>query len=516
MADPLVPPADSTEVALSEAEQRWERRRKLAGVVLTPLAFAGAWLLAGGMPAEGRALAGILAATGTLWITEPIPLPVTAILGVVLCVLLGVADAKTALAPFADPVIFLFIGSFMLARAMTLHRLDRRLALGFLSIGWIARHPARVLGGLGLMAAAGSMWISNTATAAMMLPIALGILGALRGAAGGGELRDWPFSCGMMLIITYSASVGGIGTPVGSPPNLIAVGLVRSLAGVEISFLQWMALGVPMLLVMGAMGYGLLLFLHPPGQLSPQAADKLREHLRRDRAALGRWTVGEWNTLAAFGLAVAGWVLPGILGLVWGKENAWVGWLDARLPEAVVALAAACLLFVLPVDLRRGQFTLTWQEAARIDWGTILLFGGGMSLGALMFRTGVAESMARGLLELTGADSLWMITALAIGMGIVLSETTSNTASATMLIPAVIALAQAAGVDPVPPALGACFGSSFGFMLPVSTPPNAIIYGSGLVSIRAMVRAGLLFDLAGFAIILIGLRLLCPLVGLSA
>jgi sodium-dependent dicarboxylate transporter 2/3/5 len=189
-------------------------------------------------------------------------------------------------------------------------------------------------------------------------------------------------------------------------------------------------------------------------------------------------------------------------------------WLNARLPEAIVALFAAVLLFVLPLNLREGQFTLTWDQAVRIDWGTILLFGGGLALGTLMFDTGVAKALGETITGRLGISSLWAITALSIAMAIVLSEATSNTASANMIIPVVIGICQTAGISPIPPALGACLGASYGFMLPVSTPPNAIVYGSGLVTIPAMVRAGILFDVLGFAIIWCGLRLLCPWMGL--
>jgi sodium-dependent dicarboxylate transporter 2/3/5 len=172
------------------------------------------------------------------------------------------------------------------------------------------------------------------------------------------------------------------------------------------------------------------------------------------------------------------------------------------------------LLFALPVDRKRGRFTLGWDDAVRIDWGTILLFGGGLALGTLMFDTGVAHAMGRALTSKLGVQSLWTLTAVSILLGIILSEATSNTAAANMVIPVVIGIAQSAGVSPVPPALGACLGASYGFMLPVSTPPNAIVYGSGLVSVPSMVRAGIVFDVVGFAIIWAGLRVLCPLLGL--
>lgn len=183
--------------------------------------------------------------------------------------------------------------------------------------------------------------------------------------------------------------------------------------------------------------------------------------------------------------------------------------------EPVVALLAALLLFVLPVRLRDAEFTLTWEDAVRIDWGTILLFGGGLALGTLMFETGVADAMGAVLTSQFGFSSMWGLTLAATALAIVLSEATSNTAAANMVIPVVIAVAQATGVNPVPPALGACLGASFDFMLPVSTPPNAIVYGTGLVPIPKMMRAGVLFDVFGLVIIWTGLRVLCPLLGLA-
>jgi sodium-dependent dicarboxylate transporter 2/3/5 len=500
--------------AFSEQESRFDGWRKVAGAIAAPLGFLTTWLLASGnLSPEGRNLAAVLTAVGVLWVTETLPLPITAVLGAALSIVLGVADAKTVLAPFADPIVFLFIGSFILARAMMLHRLDRRIALAFLSLPWVGGRPGRVLAGMGAVTALISMWVSNTATTAMMLPVGLGILQALqevRGAPGGSRLRDWPYATGMMLMIAFAASIGGVGTPVGSPPNLIAIGLVRSLAGVQISFFRWMALAVPMLAAMGLVLFVLLCRLHPAGTAGREVGGELREYLARQYESLGGWTRAQVNTLAAFALAVFLWTLPGFLSFVLSPEHPWMRWYGSRLPEAVAALAAACLLFVLPTDLRQGRYTITWEEAVRIDWGVILLFGGGLSLGTLMFKTGVADALGRVVTAWTGADSVWTLTAAAIAMGIVLSETTSNTAAANMVIPVVIAIAQAAEVDPVPPALGACFGASFGFMLPVSTPPNAIVYSSGLVPITRMMAAGVLFDLLGFAIIFLGLRVLYP------
>jgi sodium-dependent dicarboxylate transporter 2/3/5 len=433
---------------ISSVEAAFERRRRAAGVVLAPLAFTAIYLMTGGLGPPGQMMASVLAAVVVLWICETLPLPVTALLGAVLCVALGVAPARQVLSYFADPIVFLFIGSFMLARAMAVHGLDRRIALSFLSIGWISATPARMLAGLGLVTAALSMWVSNTATTAMMLPIGLGILGALHRTSGDGALgsRPRPFATGMMLMISYSASIGGIGAPVGSPPNLIGIGMIRNSVGLDIGFFTWMAVAVPMLVVMAVVLFLLLHRLHPETPVraavgsaaSPASlSTDMRKHVAHERGRLGPWTRGQANTLVAFGVAVSLWILPGVLAVL-GLEDAPVSnWLEARMPEAVVALVAALLLFVLPVRLREGEFTLSWAEAVKIDWGTILLFGGGLTLGTLMFETGVARAMGEAFATQLGTSSLWGFTFTAIAIGIVMSETTSNTAAANMVIPSI-------------------------------------------------------------------------------
>ena len=229
---------------------------------------------------------------------------------------------------------------------------------------------------------------------------------------------------------------------------------------------------------------------------------------------MGPWSVGQVNTLIGFGFAVVFWIMPGILQLPWFEIPGLSGWFITHLPEPVVAISAAIILFILPVNLQKRTFTLSWSEAVKIDWGTILLFGGGLALGSLMFKTGVASALGNGFANLLGVETLWVLTGVSIAMAIILSEAASNTASANMIIPVVIAIAQAAQVSPLPPALGACLGASFGFMLPVSTPPNAIVYGSGMIPLPEMMRAGILFDIAGFFIIWAGLYLLCPVLGL--
>ncbi|MBX9677818.1 MAG: DASS family sodium-coupled anion symporter [Gemmataceae bacterium] len=513
-AGPLAAPA------VSEAEERFELWRKRLGFVLAPLAFALVFALASGLPYQGRALAATLAGVAVLWMTESLPLPATALLGALLCVVLKVDNLRDVLTPFADPIVFLFIGSFILAQAMSLHGLDRRLALAFLSMRWVGGKPLRVLAAMGFAVALLSMWVSNTATTAMMTPIALGILRAMHqmhreAGVQLPPLRSWPFASAMMLMVAYGASVGGIGTPVGSPPNLIALGQLREIAKVEVSFFTWTAIMVPMMVLMMIGLTTLLAVLHPQPAAPPQLRERLDDYIAEERGSLGAWTPGQIHTVIAFGIACTLWIVPGVLSAVMPEGDPVQAFFDRQFPESMVALGAALLLFVLPTNLREGKFAISWEEAVRIDWGTIILFGGGLTLGNQMFKTGVAKELAEGMIGIFGTPSIWTLTAGATLLGILISEAASNTASASMIIPAIIAMAQQAEVNPIPPTLGACLGASFGFMLPVSTPPNAIVYGTGMVPIWRMLRAGILFDILGFFLILAGLRILCPLLGLS-
>jgi len=304
---------------------------------------------------------------------------------------------------------------------------------------------------------------------------------------------------GLMLILAYGASVGGIATPIGTPPNLIGIGMIRQQLHMDISFLHWMLFAVPSTLVMFGVLYILIYFMYRPAH---SRIEGLKEYLSERKAGLGKLNRGQANTLFAFLTAVVLWVLPGILALLPGAQfKSWADSYQKLMPEGVVAVIAASLLFLLPVNFKKLEFTMKWQQATRIDWGTILLFGGGIALGKLAFSTGLAGSLGKSILMGTGVSGSGMITLLAIVLGVIISETTSNTASATMVIPVAISVAQAAGINPLAPALGACLGSSFGFMLPVSTPPNAIVYGTGFVPITKMVKTGLIFDIIGIGVI---------------
>lgn len=503
---------------LSPAEERFELWRNTIGLFLGPLIGLIIYLIP--MPAltpKAHILATILAWIVVWWITEPVPIPITALLGAVLCVVFDVASAKVAFAPFADPIIYLFLGSFILAEAMSVHGLDKRLAFGIMSLKWVGNSTGRILFAYGLICAFLSMWISNTATTAMMFPIGLGIIYAMGDiveqqtgkAVDPTHLR---YGTGMMLMAAFASSTGGIGTPVGSPPNLIGIAMIENYCKVKIPFFQWMLFCVPLLVFLFIVLYFLMYCLHKPELANIEGS---AEYLQRERAELGKWKPGERNALIAFLITVALWVIPGILAVIYSTGHPIYKAYSKMMPEGVAALIGAALLFLLPVNWKEREFTISWKQATKIDWGTLLLFGGGITLGNLMFDTKLAEVIGTGLLKLSGAKSVWGITFASIFIAILVSETSSNTASANMVVPVMIALSMAGGVNPIPPAIGATLGASWGFMMPISTPPNAIVYGSGMVPITKMIRAGIFFDIAGGIVLWVGLRILLPLVGLA-
>jgi sodium-dependent dicarboxylate transporter 2/3/5 len=497
---------------LSPTEERFERLRRKSGLVIAPLLYVLFLLMPlSGLTQEAHGLAATVVFVAALWITEAIPIPVAALVGAALCVLEGIAPPRTVFAPFADPVVFLFIGSFILARAMFEHGLDRRIAISILALKWVGPRPLRILVAFGGVTAFLSMWVSNTATTAMMYPIGLSLLAALNKARrkDGETANIRVYGSAMLLLCAYASSLGGIGTPVGTPPNLIGLGMIEKATGFRITFFQWMALTAP---IMGLLFVFLLFHIGRKAARLFHSVESFPEWIRAEQASLGPWSRGEKNTAIAFGCTVILWISPGLLSVVLGSENVVATFLSEHLPESVVALVGALLLFVMPINFREHRFTLSWKQAVQIDWGTILLFGGGLSLGALMFSTGLAEAVGRGLEAWTGVHSLTTITFLVTGLGIIITEFCSNTATANVVIPIAIGLAQANGISPVLPALGACLGASMAFLLPVSTPPNAIVYGSGLVPITRMIRYGFLMDIVSLVVVPVILLLWGPVV----
>lgn len=532
---------------LSPYEQAFDVWRRRLGAILAPVAFlvilTWPWALldfrepyAWSSPAQR--LGAVMATVAILWIGETLPMPVTALAGAATCVALRVAPAAKVFGPFADQLMFLFIGSFILSRAIFLHGLDKRLAFGVLSLAWVDARPKRVLFMFGAVTAFMSAWISNTATTAMMFAIGMSLLRFMFEPSGAGQKRgnspdeknadigsgyasprpsgriDPRYATGMMLMTSFAASIGGLATPIGTPPNVIGMTALRNSLNVEIHFLQWCVLGVPVVLV-------LFLFLAWYLNLRcPSGIERIeggREMLLSERNRLGPWTTGQVSTLIAFGVTVILWLTPGVIALVMGAESPASKAARDSLPEGVSSLVGAVLLFLLPGGVHRrpndiesngpaaGESTraMTWREATQIDWGVVLLYGGGFSLGVLANETGLAAAIGEWLTRVIPFSGEWSILIASTLIAALLSEVTSNTASATIIVPVVIAFARAAGVDPLPPGLGATLGASLGFMLPVSTPCNAIVYGSGYVPLLRMARHGLVLDLVGVATIVV-------------
>jgi sodium-dependent dicarboxylate transporter 2/3/5 len=466
------------------------RRGPALALALVLAALAYAFPLPG-LSEEGRRLTAVLAAVGALWVTEALPLAATALIGPAVAVAAGVAPAKAAFGALANPILVLLIGSFLLGRALQKHRMSERVAYGVLRLGVVRSDPLRAFVGLGLITAFVSAWIANTATVAMMLPIAQSVLLAMLPAPGAAAPRR--FAGALMLLIAYAASLGGLFTPIGTPPNLIGLGLIEQATAVRISFAEWIAKVLPvtlttLLLMMAWMAYRFR------GELGALVFD--RAQMVDRYAALGAWTAGQRWSAAAMLAAFAGWLAPPLAGLV---DPAAGKLLEARIPEGVVPLLAAAPLFLLRTGRGGREAILDLRDLRSIDWATIMLLGGGMCLGELMVQTGVGRSVGDLLAGHVPAGG--GLVALAVAFAILTSELTSNVASANMVVPVAVAVAQQAGADPLQPALAATVACTFGFMLPVSTPTNAMAYATGHVRQADMIRTGVVLDLLGAALL---------------
>ena len=507
------------EQQLSPQEERFEKGRRTVGLFLAPAATIVMLLLPLGIEDKQHTLAAVLVGVVVLWITEPVPIPIGGFIGIGAIVLLGVATADEALAPFGSSTVFTFIGAFILAAAMLKHGLAKRFAMFVLNFPGVGDSTFRVIIAFGVITALLSAFVSNTATVAMLLPTAIGILTVIAKLlqSQGVVAEDFDplrlrVGAALMLMLAYGASVGGLLTPVGSPPNLIGRGLIEEATGEKISFLDWMIMAAPICALMFVALAVVILLLNRP---ELRRLEGVEEYVDEERAKLGDFSVAERNTLIAFATTVTLWIVPGIVGIIAGTDSSAYETVGNRLDEGVVAVLGASLLFLLPTSWKEREFTLRWSDAAKIDWGTIVLFGTGIIFGSLLESTGLAETIGNGAFDKLGLASTFAITAFAVALAILVSETTSNTASAAVVVPIIIPIAMAAGINPFVPALAATFAASFGFMLPVSTPQNAIVYGSGCVPITTMIRSGFSFDVLGAILIILLLPVMVGVVGLA-
>ena len=507
------------EQVLSPQEERFEKARRTIGLFLAPAVFLIFLLLPLDMDGNQQKLAAALLFVIVLWISEAVPIPIGGLMGIVLIVVIGVAPVDDVLAPFGSATVFVFIGAFIIAQAMLRHGVARRFAFRVLAVPGVGKSSRRTIVAFGAVTCLLSAFVSNTATVAMLLPTAIAILGTLaniydRKTDESVEIDPTRLRVGiaLMLMLAYGASVGGLLTPVGSPPNLIGRGLIEEATGEKISFLEWVLAALPICALMFVALCAILLTLNKP---EVRKLEGVEEYVAEERSKLGPMSRKEKNTLIAFSVAVTLWIAPGIVAIIAGDESKLYEDVSGRLDEGIVAILAASLLFVLPTNWQKREFTLTWNEAKDIDWGTILLFGSGIIFGALLADTGLAETIGTWGADTLGISTELTITIFAVVLAILISETTSNTASASVVVPIIIPVAVAAGVDPFVPALAATFAASFGFMLPVSTPQNAIVYGSGVVPITQMVRNGFFFDVIGAILIIIGIPIAVSALGIG-
>ncbi len=425
------------------------------------------------------------------WISEAVPIPVTSLLpGVILPIFhaYGFQDGKfielngrNVFLNYANPIIFLFLAGFLIAGAMQKWELDRRIALWILTRGNIAKNPDRILFGLIVATAFISMWVSNTATTAMMLPIGLGILNKLS------VNLNSKFAKSTMLAIAYASSIGGVGTIIGTPPNGIAVSILAKEKIAHINFLEWMMFGVPFVIFALPILWIVLKFVF---KSDVYLGEEVKEALLYEKNNLGKLSKPEKLTLFGFLLTVFLWITNPLWKLIpfIGKK---LEWFD----EYLIAVFGSIVLFVLPIDLSKRKFVLDWGDSKYVDWGTLLLFGGGIALSDALFKTGLASVISTEFVNLFGHPSpMFLVFVVVIFMDL-LTEVTSNTAVTSMMVPILISICSELNVNSILLVLPAAVASSMAFMLPVATPPNAIVYGSKYVTLKDMVKVGIVLDI---------------------
>ena len=559
-ADPVAPTTEGVrhDDDSVEPKRHWVR---WVGLILAPTLAMLVWLA---VPAEyrvesrqadhgvvvmgpaGRVVAAVGVCMTVLWVTEALPIPATALLPLVLFPLLtgnaprssapggwltdwglapwGVETTRgtflasgefrfsslpdygdrinmvEAAKPYADPIIFLFMGGFMIALAMERWGLHRRIALRIMLL--VGTKPSSLVAGFMIASALLSMWVSNTATVVMMLPIALSVIALVRRelAATGqsiptGRGGQFNFAVCLLLGTAYAASIGGVGTLIGSPPNALMAGYLRS-QNVDISFAKWMLIGVPFVVAFIPLAWATLTRYAFPIRIKEIPGG--RALIRRELEAQGRVSFAESVVLIVFVLTAGLWITrPWLEKIAVGDSN-WMPFVG--LNDSVIAIAAALVLFAVPINLKRGVFLLTWEQAARLPWGTLILFGGGLSLASAVQSSGLANYIGFSLQALRWMDTAALVLCVIVLL-VFLTELTSNTATIATFLPILAAVAIGTGRFPPVLIVPATISVSLAFMMPVATPPNAIVFASGEVTIAQMCRAGFVLNLIGIVLV---------------
>lgn len=477
---------------------------QLIGLIAGPLLFIITLLF---YSPEGLSQEGLAVLASTIWIaiwwmTEAIPIPATSLLPIILFPLTGGLDIGTTTSSYGSDTLFLFMGGFMIALAMEKWNLHRRIALSIISV--IGTNTNRII--LGFMVATGflSMWISNTATAMMMVPIGLAIIYQISDALKDDSTIDtskenFAFGKALMLGIAYSASVGGIATLIGTPPNAALAGVIKEMYGIELSFAKWMLFGVPV-----AWFFIILIWFYLVKMAYPLNLKQLpggKRVITKELQKLGQPSAEEKAVFTVFVLTAIAWITRSFLLVK----------INPNIDDAIIAMAAAIVLFITPSKNKKDTFLLDWNTAVKLPWGILLLFGGGLAVAAGFTQSGLSEWIGKQLTTLQGIH-IFIVLLVVTGVVIFLTEITSNTATANMMYPIMAALAVALGVHPFVVMIAAGVASSCAFMLPVATPPNAVVFGSGYLRIPDMAKAGLVLNLIGIILITVAIYFLLPII----
>ncbi|WP_114751880.1 SLC13 family permease [Pleomorphovibrio marinus] len=450
-----------------------------------------------GLSAEGAALLAVTSWIAIWWITEAIPIAGTALLPLILFPLLGILEIKSTSTSYADPMVLLYMGGFMIALAIEKIGLHKRIALHIIAL--VGTDLSRIVLGFMLATAFLSMWISNTASSLMMLPIAIAVVQQLA-QSNGDQTNENTLGRLLMLSIAYSASIGGMGTIIGTPTNIILVGVIKNTYGVEISFAKWMSIGLPIsILLIGICWFYLVKLAFPVHSIGGMTGgeNEIKEQLK----ALGKMSAGEARVLAVFVFVSFSWITRSLL-------------IQPYVPainDTIIALIGVLVLFIIPQYRGSKKKLLDWEAAEEIPWGILILFGGGLALAAGFQHTGLASWVGEQFTLLQNVP-FWIFLLLIIAAVNFLTEITSNVATASMLLPILSAVALAMGVHPFGLMVGATLAASCAFMLPVATPPNAVVFGSGYLTIPAMMRTGIAMNLLSILLVTLIVFFLLPLV----
>ncbi|BCA79429.1 SLC13 family permease [Desulfuromonas sp. AOP6] len=496
---------------IEEGEPREYTTRQKIGLFLGPV-LAGLMLVIptpAGMTPEAQKMASIALLMASWWMCESIPIPATSLLPIALFPLFGLMPTGKATAPYASHLIFLFMGGFIIALAMQRWNLHRRIAMNIVKT--VGFSPSRLIFGFMVATAALSAFVSNTATAVMMMPIGLAIISHVveEGKKEGLDKEidfspeNFAFGLNLMLGIAYAASIGGIATLIGTPPNTVLAGYLQKTYGYEISFAKWLLVGVPLVVVMLPLTWLWLTRVANPMKLKkvPGGRDLINAELKE----MGPMNTGERWTALIFTLTALGWIFRKQIGFLFPDPK--------MVTDAAIGMTGALLLFLIPINMKKNTFVMDWHWASKMPWGVLILFGGGLALADGFKVTKLADWIGSQVSLLANAPTFILIVAVAT-LIIYLTELTSNTATAAMVMPILSAVAIGLGQNPLLLVVPAAIAASCAFMLPVATPPNAIVFGSGYVTIPQMVKSGFGLNIIGIILaVVITYALVIPVFG---